>query len=127
MISSTTRLGLGKLKAMHSIAYIPGIGLPFLLVLWAWMTFYSLENMARILCLAFVPVLVVFLFERYYMDFRYMDCPSCGDFIEVRYDWTCGECGFRQGEDRLLIEPCRHCGRRVGKISCAACREEMGL
>ncbi len=122
-----TRLGLGKLKALHSLSYFLGIGFPAILILWAWVTSNSLNDMDRVLFFAFAMVLVGFLFEHYYAEFRYMDCPFCGDNILVRFDWECGGCGSCQGEERLLIEPCRHCGEKPEKISCMGCKEEMSL
>ena len=127
MKTHTATLGLWKLKAIHSLSCLLGIGLPCMLVFGAWLTLDSLDQIKPILSVSFVFVLLGFFFESYYSDFKFMDCPSCGDFIRVRFDRECGRCGRRQGEERLLVEPCMHCGDRVGKISCAGCGEEMNL
>jgi len=120
-------LGLGKLKAIQSFSCLLGIGLPGVLVFGGWLTLNTLDEMKPVMSVSFVFVLLGFFFESYYSELRFMDCPSCGDFIRVRFDWECVHCGCRQGEEQLLVEPCRHCGGRMGKISCAECGEEMNL
>jgi hypothetical protein len=120
-------LGLGKLKVLHSLSYLLGIGLPGMLVFGSWLTMNSLDEMKPVMSVSFVFVLLGFFFEAWYSDFRFMDCPSCGDFIQVRFDWECVHCGCRQGEQRLLVDPCRHCGGKMDKISCPECDEVMSL
>jgi hypothetical protein len=123
----TASLGLGKLKAIHSLSYILGIGLPGMLVFGSWLTMKSLDEMKPVMSISFVLVLLGFFFEHYYSDFKYMDCPECGDSIRVRFDWECIRCDCLQGEERLLVDPCRHCGGRMEIISCAECGEKMNL
>ena len=127
MKTHTATLGLGKLKVIHSSSYLLGIGLPGMLVFGSWLTLNSLDEMKPVMSVSFVFVLLGFFFESYYSNFRFMDCPSCGDFIQVRFDWECGRCGCRQEEERLLVDPCRHCGGRMEKLSCPECGEEMNL
>jgi hypothetical protein len=87
----------------------------------------TLDEMVPVLSVAFVPVLVTFLFEQYYSTFRYMDCPCCGEYMQVRMDWECKECGRKQGEERLLIDRCLHCGSRAALLICGKCEGEMRL
>ena len=120
-------LGLGKLRALHSNSYFMGIGVPTFLYLFSLFMLDSLDQVVPILYAAGALVLLFFFFEHYYAKFKYMNCPICGSYIRVRTDWLCGHCDSRQGEERLLIEPCRHCGQRVEKISCGGCREDLRL
>ena len=50
-----------------------------MLVFGAWLTLDSLDHIKPVLSVSFVFVLLGFFFEHYYSEFKYMDCPSCGE------------------------------------------------
>ena len=56
-----------------------------------------------------------------------LKCPHCQKLSATKKDWTCCECGKKQGKSRYLSEKCVHCGQMQSVSTCDHCRGAFRL
>lgn len=57
----------------------------------------------------------------------YLSCPDCGKKVKIHERWTCDCCKQKQSVDRLITDCCEHCGKKLKKVYCEHCHQELEL
>jgi len=65
----------------------------------------------------------------FYLAFRKfpVKCPYCFKILPTKKDWHCPACQQMQGQDRYLMDKCRHCRQLLASSFCEHCKKEFRL